>query len=289
MSTLGKVLVVLVLVFSIAFSVLAVANYSARINYQEKYAKAKTQVEEAEAAQTAAERDKMTTLNQMEILRKDHQKEAALLQKQRDDFEDKWKVALDERKQAREDFNAMKGTLETSQKNLADANAQRKELRTALEQSQQDRDKATRDRNKHRDELNEMKHSLQVTLRRNRELETQLSEKVQIIQKLGGPQTLAGLEPKAGPSEVEPAHKVRGIVKEVNAKMGLVTVTIGQDDGLRKGHELIVFRTEPEAEYVGRIRIIELRADSAVGRTIPEVQRGAYREGDHVASRLSGG
>src|SRR5262249_10327003 len=51
-----------------------------------------------------------------------------------------------------------------------------------------------------------------------------------------------------------PAENVEGMVTKVDAQTGLVTVSVGSDDGVQKGNTLEVYRLNP-AKYLGTVRI----------------------------------
>jgi hypothetical protein len=94
----------------------------------------------------------------------------------------------------------------------------------------------------------------------------------------------------SGGGKNPPPQSVEGRVKSVDDK-GFMTISIGSDAGLVKGHTLELFRLNPsspsQSRYLGTIRIFEVRAKESaaqvVGRHIdtPEV-------GDNVASRIPG-
>lgn len=63
----------------------------------------------------------------------------------------------------------------------------------------------------------------------------------------------------------------------------LVEITIGHDDGIKQGHELVVYRG---GKYVGRIRIRKTTPDSSVGQIIPESKQDQIREGDNVTTKF---
>lgn len=62
-----------------------------------------------------------------------------------------------------------------------------------------------------------------------------------------------------------------------------VEVTLGGDDGVQMGHFLEVWRDD---QYLGRVVVISVKSDRAVGRIIPEFRRGIIQPGDRVATRL---
>src|SRR5262249_11624992 len=90
-----------------------------------------------------------------------------------------------------------------------------------------------------------------------------------------------------GAAKNPPPENVEGEVKEVDAKSGLVTISIGSDAGLQKGHTLEVFRLKPAPKYLGTLRIVDVRPKDAVGKPDSRSQ-GAIQTGDKVASKLQG-
>jgi len=83
-------------------------------------------------------------------------------------------------------------------------------------------------------------------------------------------------------SQIPP--KVDGEVLAVFENKGLVEISIGADDGLKKGHVLQVYRG---AVYLGQIIIREIEPDRAVGEIDKKMQRGRIRGGDNVTTKLS--
>jgi multidrug efflux pump subunit AcrA (membrane-fusion protein) len=83
---------------------------------------------------------------------------------------------------------------------------------------------------------------------------------------------------------LESPPAVHGEVARVEANRR-VELTIGSDDGLVVGHELSIFRLKPRPEYLGKIRIISVDPDQAVGVVIGNTYQGKkIREGDIVSS-----
>jgi hypothetical protein len=63
----------------------------------------------------------------------------------------------------------------------------------------------------------------------------------------------------------------------------MIELTVGADDGLKKGHTVEIFRGE---RYLGRAEVIRTEPDRAVARIIRKFQQGQIQEGDHVATKL---
>ena len=80
---------------------------------------------------------------------------------------------------------------------------------------------------------------------------------------------------------------VQGEVARVDAQNKSVEITIGSDDGLVPGHELFLYRTKPRPEFLGKIKIISVDPDQAVGRVIgTTIQGKKIKEGDIVSSTI---
>ena len=93
----------------------------------------------------------------------------------------------------------------------------------------------------------------------------------------------------SAPERNPPAVFVKGTIERVDTRDGLVEVSIGGDDGLKKNHTLEVFRLSPKAEYLGTLRLVEVYHHKAVGRLQQNAiaNRSPVRPGDQVASSLA--
>ncbi|MEM6474237.1 MAG: hypothetical protein AAF802_32160, partial [Planctomycetota bacterium] len=70
-----------------------------------------------------------------------------------------------------------------------------------------------------------------------------------------------------------------GVVLVINRSKGLAEVSIGEDDGLRSGHELDVTR---DNRYIGRLRVLKLSPNRAVAQIMKNYSEGFIEEGDRV-------
>jgi septal ring factor EnvC (AmiA/AmiB activator) len=86
---------------------------------------------------------------------------------------------------------------------------------------------------------------------------------------------------------VESPPPVQGQVKRVHTDNRRIEVTIGSDDGLVVGHELYLYHTTPRPEYLGRVQIISVEPDQAVARVVGNTFQGKkIKEGDIVSSTI---
>jgi predicted nucleic acid-binding Zn-ribbon protein len=163
---------------------------------------------------------------------------------------------------------------EVAQKRLTDLEAEIAGIRADLRTTEKDLDAKVLEVVKLTDDLNQA-----ITLR-NQEQEKNTQAVLQIAQ-MKMVMDAHGLAPDTLVSHIPP--KVEGVVLEVSPK-DLIEISIGMDDGMKKGHTLEVFR---DNAYLGRIIIIETRPDRAVGRIVKELQRGQIKRGDRVSTKLS--
>jgi hypothetical protein len=79
---------------------------------------------------------------------------------------------------------------------------------------------------------------------------------------------------------------VRGKVAWADLQNQWVVLTLGHDDGIRPSHELNLISGNPQAKSVGRIRIIAVDYDQAIGQVIQETIPGMrIQPGDLVTAK----
>lgn len=84
-----------------------------------------------------------------------------------------------------------------------------------------------------------------------------------------------------------PPVDVQGQVTGVTSESGLVSINKGSDHGLAKNHTLEVYRLAPKAEWVGRIKIIQVSDHEAVGMLVlPQNRKVTILKGDLVGSSI---
>ncbi|MBX3439691.1 MAG: hypothetical protein KF861_19535, partial [Planctomycetaceae bacterium] len=91
----------------------------------------------------------------------------------------------------------------------------------------------------------------------------------------------------------EPPPPIDGVVIAIKAdktnRTKAVEISVGSDDGVRKNHEMDVYSSEANSgktRYLGKIRIIEVTPDRAVGYVIQSAKNGIIQRGDNVTTRL---
>ena len=149
-------------------------------------------------------------------------------------------------------------------------------LRLALRENQQKRDEAFATTLRATDDLHQAKGQLDSLVERNGQLTQEVAMKSNLLRS-------NGFDPSATPGEIVP--HVRGLVSKLrrDASGQLIEITVGADDGIRKGHTIEIFRG---SRYLGRAEVIRTEPDRAVARIIRKFQQGPIQERDHVATKL---
>jgi hypothetical protein len=119
---------------------------------------------------------------------------------------------------------------------------------------------------------------------RNDQLITKLEEMAQTITRLQaqGTRTAATASPSAT-GRNPPPESVEGLIQRVDGR--LVTLTIGSDAGLQKGHTLYVYGMGDNVGYRGQIRLVEVTPRVAVGEVMGKLSS-RIRVGDTAASDI---
>jgi septal ring factor EnvC (AmiA/AmiB activator) len=94
------------------------------------------------------------------------------------------------------------------------------------------------------------------------------------------------LNHKADFKAKSPPPDLQGVVTAV-PRPDVVEISIGSDDGVRKGHKLEVVRVGAGKSYVGRIEVLETTPDRAICRPSKDLQRSQIQKGDRVYGSLS--
>jgi hypothetical protein len=289
MTAVGKILVFLNLVFSLVVGGFVIAIYVARTHWVEEYKKLESQntVLAANAKTYQSEAEKAKQDADARVAKKDSELKG--VQQDRD-------VALNTVAQLQKDIGDLKTK---SRAENALSTTYGSEVVKRQEDVAQLRDTLRREREnnnvlvKKNAELTDQATIAQIERRavqeQNGRMEKQLQQMVKDMTRLranGGATTTARSGGKNPPQE-----DVEGLVKNTDAS-GLMTITIGSDAGLTKGHTLELFRLNPstpsQSRYLGTVRILEAEAHQAVVQPVGRLSA-PPQAGDRVASRILGG
>lgn len=289
MTTLGKLLIGIQFFFSLCFLVFAGAVYNAQINWREK----------AENFQADIQRQK----NEFNAL----DKEFGIYQ---DEMETKLTEQTVEADKERAAADTKTKELEEAMKTVVNI---RQERDTALEQADIASEEAENKyqeavaqqivNKKHQIDLNKAASEIQKLIAEKYNLETELEENLLKHERLVEKYTL--LQEILANNDIDPdpeAHKglvstppvVGGLVLDTKTidrnNTTFVELSIGSDDGLAIGHDVFVYRQQDEegntAKYLGKLEIVRVSPDRAVGKVVVRAKNGIVQRGDNVTTKL---
>lgn len=280
MTTLGKILVFVNLVFSVITGALIVMVFSTRTNWQSSYKKLETyyKVSEANVKAYAEDIKALKAKDDAEVKRLNGELaklngQVTALNKALSDKDLIHKADMSKLREAGLNDEAITRELlqrRDEVKQLQGIVATRDEKLLALETKNKD----LLDRYVRADIAARSAHD-----RAQRLVETVdgLSKEVDRL-KIGGS--------LAGATERKPPEDVKGIILETDAKNNLVTISIGSDSGISKGNTLEVYRLKPEPKYLGKIRVLEVNHHEAVAKPVAVQRTAMIQKGDTVASTI---
>jgi hypothetical protein len=308
MTTVGKILVFLNLVFSLVVGGFAVVDYAARTHWSKAFAdvtdqnnklRAIAESYKSEADRTSKEKaDLVEQLTAQRVLIDPGLKDAA------DAGSRIANLAVAELKARATTINEQKTSIESLRKQLADEKSRNvgylnmeralktdterrvedtKILRNTLKLEQDKNFKLEQEKNQMRDDMVTAQIAAKTLKDRNTQLETQLQD---LARSLAQMKANSGAAAVGGRGANPPPENIEGQVTK--AEGGLVSISVGADNGLSPRQTMEVFRLGQNPRYIGRIRLIEVNAKNAVG-TIEGKPTMTVQAGDKVASRILGG
>jgi uncharacterized protein YlxW (UPF0749 family) len=281
MTQVGKILVLVIMAFSLMFLGISTMVFTTSKNWQQETKK------------------KADEVNKIKKSLQDEQARVAEAKKQ---FEDAKTYADQEKKKLDSRISTLEGDIKRYQ---ADIEAVRKDLvvaeqsaKTALDDVE-DRRKETmllreqksaveKQANEYQlrqadlnDRIRELERMLDTATRNNKDLLERVAKYTTLLTRAGISADISQIR------GLESPPPVTGQVTRVDPTNKRVEISIGSDDGLVDGHQLFLFRTKPRAEYLGRVQIIKTEPDQAVARVLGSTVQGKkIKEGDIVSSTI---
>jgi hypothetical protein len=285
MTVLGKILVGLNLVFSLVAASLFVMSYAARTNWKNYAEKVEAEYKVAdgsakayavEAAEARRANEEKVRIAQEQLAAKSA--ELTVQKNQLDEAQRKLKATEENLAQANNAINSS-----NAQKNLLMVDSKRLEAAVIAKDAEIKANLTTMN------DLKKDKVSADIARDGFKEMAEGLEKRVRELEAFVKKAKATGVVPAGGtitsPSDNPPPEDVEGFVKRDADATGLVLISIGSDAGILKGHTLEVFRLSPQAKYLGRIKVIEVRPYEAVGQVVGK-PAGPILKDDRVASKL---
>jgi predicted nucleic acid-binding Zn-ribbon protein len=280
MTFVGKILVILIMAFSLVFLGISTVVFTTATNWSEKSKKqaetitkaqkklsdATTSVKDADTKLETAKAEQKTAISQRETriadLAEQVNKAEAEMNRARSELE----VAQNNAKTALAEATARKGQIDT--------------LNSTLQQAQTQANQFNAQNIDLKDQIRVLEREKSAAEQNAKDLRSFKTRTLGMLSKMGITEEKVNA---MDPSTVPPA--VEGKVMELNATRRSMEISIGSDDGLAAGQELYVFRVQPRAEYIGKVKIVSVYPDKAVAEIIGSTVNGKkVQENDIVSS-----
>jgi chromosome segregation ATPase len=291
MNTIGKILVVLNLVFALLTGGFLAYDFAARSNWKQEAEHRERVFKVAKANADALQGTLKTALADKKKLQE--QLDNLMIDAKSDHGNIKIKMA-DLEKELNAQKERTKLEILNAEKALAEAERRHKEvqlLTDVIKKREEEIAKAQLEVTKYRTAALQAEDQARTASLRAANLLEQLKQKeIQLAKALvpGGTATPTASVRDPGYQNPPPAY-VKGKIEKINATdRGLVQINIGSDVGIQENNTLEVYRLRPAPEYLGRLRIVDVHHHSAIGRLM-RTGAGApppLREGDEVASTI---
>lgn len=277
MNLVGKILIVVILVMSLVFMTMSLMVYATHHNWQAKATQlqttldqertqrqqlvdTKTRVETTLASEQAARAQQVAKL----------ETEKAAIQAERDQL-------LKEEAQLKQDLREAVASVQAAQAMLDSKLKEVEQLRTDINDQIRERNEQFAQVVQKTDELNQATNELTRLKDTNVRLSQQMAHAKLVLER-------NNLRLESPVDGVPPP--VDGIVL-ASSPNGLVELSLGSDDGLERGHKLVVFRRSAAGStYLGQVEVVTTQPDRAVARILQESRRGNIERDDRVATRI---
>lgn len=273
MNLMGKIFTLLIFLMSLAFLVVALMVGASDRNWKAAAARMKAR---ADQATQALQENRSSTLKMEKLLEAEKVSRAlqlanleSQLKRAREDYVQKEKQLTDEVQvsQARlAELEAANNRLAQQDSELADLKANNKKLVDDIANQFAEVRNLT-------NQLFELRNRVDLMQEKESDLVAKLARTQKVLFK-------NNLDENSNTDHIPP--KVEAVVSQVGSN-GLFTIHIGEDDGLRPGHEMDISRS---TRYVGKGRVVQVKDNLAVLRIIPGLMTDQVREGDSVSTKL---
>jgi len=288
-NTLSKVFVIVNLVFAVAFCFMTLTLYSKRVDFKGKWEEEKElhrRTAEDKNREIAALKNEVNGLTKaLEVAKRDVQEFAA----KHEELQEQLKQRADELFDVRSQRDLLVERDQAKDEELKRRHEQINRMhmiilkqQQALEVAKANYRNAQNQRVEMENELNSARQQLVAVQKEKARLEKDLHHNSWIIQTLmdlGYPvrEIVFGSEPTG------PTTPVRAKVLAVRPEVNLVMLSVGSDDGVKKGYRFTVYRGE---QYVGKVEVEKVFSDMSSARILTDWTKSQIKEGDDASTRV---
>ncbi len=280
MNLVGKIFIVLILVMSLVFMSFAVSVYSTSNNWRETALAKKKELDEARN-QLQQLTKTMTDLRKScdEQLAQKNNETTALITA-RDSLQQELETARATLNGLEAEKSEAIAAVRATHEEIKNCRGELVSLREKFRNTQQDWNALFTSFVKRTDEAQNLQMKLTNLETVSQELVEQYNDAKAVLGRFG-------LKPIPDLYMGIPPFQVAGMITEVRPT-GLVEISLGEDAGLMKGHQLDVYRkTDGRDVYLGVVEVVLTEPNKAACKILPEYRKGSIQEADHVTSEFS--
>ncbi len=279
MTFVGKILVILIMAFSLVFLGVSTVVFTTATNWKNKSEELTKKTADQKKLLDSAKSQLAQAETALKTAQDEHKKQVAEKDKRIGDLTKQTQDAEGEMASSRSALEVAQNNAKVS---LAEATARKGEidvLNETLGKAQTQANEFSAQNIELKDNIRVLERSKAAAEQNAKDLRTFTAKMSAFLRKKGIPvENIDSFDDTAPPA-------VEGLVKELNLTKKSMEITIGSDDGLKVGHELFVFRVQPRAEYIGKVKIVTVYPDKAVADVIGNTANGKkVQEGDIVSS-----
>jgi hypothetical protein len=280
MTFVGRILVILIMAFSLVFLGVSTVVFSTAANWKAKSATQAEEIGKLKKALGDAQTKVTAADGQLKTAQAEHDNRIKEKDRRIADLETKTKDAEGQMTEARSKLEVAQNNAQSS---LAEATARKGEIDTlnaTLTKAQTQANEFSAQNIELTDQIRVLQREKATAEQNAKDLRDFNGRTIAYLRLKGIPiENIDKLDPTKVPPPVE------GKVTELNLTRRSMEISIGSDDGLAVGQELYVFRIQPRPEYIGKVKIVSVYPDQAVADVIGNTVNGKkVQEGDIVSS-----
>ncbi len=284
MTFVGKILVIVIMVFAIVFLGISTVVFTTSKNWVVAATAEKKKVEELKKKVQDADAIAEASKKGLEQEKTKYDAELKSLNNRLASLEDENKRTVDQLTAARGQLVAAQ---QTAQSTLQEVEAKREQtnlLRTQLSAAEKQANEFKLRQAELNDRIRELERVQDTATKNNADLRERVARFSTLLRQNGLSDDISQIRGLQSPPPVV------GEVVRIDPTNRRFETTIGSDDGLVTGHHVFISRKTPRPEYIGEAVIVTVEPDHAVAKVIGTTYQGKkIKEGDIVSSTIKPG
>jgi hypothetical protein len=281
MTFVGKILVIVIMAFSLLFLGISTVVFTTSKNWltatreeQKNVEQLKKKVQDAQAVADAAKKG-------LDDAKAAFATETKTLTQRLATLDEENKRNLEEMTSARKLVVTADETAKSTLQEVSAKRAQTELLRQQLSAVEKQANEFKLRQAELNDKIRELDRILESATKNNTDLREKVAKFSTLLRQNGLSDDISQIKGLESPPPVV------GEVTRIDPTNHVLEASIGSDDGLVVNHQLYIFRTKPRPEYIGTARIVTVEPDQSVLKVIGNTYQGKkIKEGDVVSSTI---